>query len=54
MARLPMANCILESDVDTMEIALKKRMEELISEGRVEEAENVEDTIENLDNVPVC
>lgn len=54
MARLPMANCILESDVDTMEIALRRRMEDLISEGRVDEAESVEDTLGNLDNVSVC
>jgi len=47
-------NCLRESEVDTVEIALRKRMEDLISQGNIEQAEVVEDTISSLDRVPVC
>ena len=47
-------NCLRESEIDTIEIALRKRMEEYISQGDIEQAEAVEDTISSLDKVPVC
>ena len=47
-------NCIRESEVDTMEIALRKRMENLLSEGDIETAEVVEATIESLDKINIC
>lgn len=47
-------SCIRESQVDTIEVALKKRIEDLISEGDIEQAEAVEDTINDLDMIPVC
>ncbi len=49
-----MLSCLRESEMDTIEIALRKRMETLISEGNIEQAEAVEDTINSLDRVPVC
>ncbi len=49
-----MLNCLRESEMDTIEIALRKRMETLISEGNIEQAEAVEDAINSLDRVPVC
>lgn len=47
-------SCLKESDLDTVEVALKKRVEELISQGKISEAEAVEDTLNTLDKVPVC
>lgn len=47
-------SCLRESEIDTIEIALRKRMEELISEGELEQAEAVENTINSLDKVSVC
>jgi len=46
--------CLSESDADTIEISLRKRMETLISEGNIETAEEVEDVIERLNSVQVC
>lgn len=46
--------CLRESDIDTIEISLRQKMERLISSGDIEEAENVEETIKNLDRVPMC
>ena len=48
------ANCIRESEIDTIEIALRKRVEDLISSGDIKEAEIVEDTIKSLDDLNVC
>ena len=47
-------NCLRESEIDTIELALRKRMEEYISQGDIEQAEAVEDTINSLDKVPIC
>ena len=46
--------CVLESEIDTMEIALRKRRDELISSGNIEEADRVDITIESLDKIKVC
>ena len=46
--------CLRESEIDTIEIALRKKAEDLVSEGELEQAESVESTISNLDKVPVC
>lgn len=48
------SSCILESDIDTMEISLRRRMEDLISRGEIDEADKVSDTLSNLDNMNVC
>ncbi len=50
----PLNVCIVESDIDTMEIALRRRMENLISEGDFEGADKIGDTIRNLDKLAVC
>lgn len=47
-------NCIRESEVDTIEIALNRRMEDLLSEGDVHTAEIIEETIKSLDKVNIC
>lgn len=47
-------SCLRESEIDTIEIALKKRMEDLLSEGNIDEAEIIEDTIKSLDDIDVC
>ncbi len=47
-------NCIRESEIDTIEIALKKRKEDLISEGDVEAADLIDMTLKSLDNLNVC
>ena len=49
-----MLSCLRESEMDTIEIALRKRLEVLISEGNLEQAELVEDAIDSLDKVSVC
>lgn len=49
-----MAKCLKESDVDSIEIALKKRKAVLISEGDLETADRIEDVIRSLDHVTVC
>lgn len=46
--------CMLESDTDTIEIALRKRKEELLSVGDIEAADNIESAIRNLDEVSIC
>ncbi len=47
-------NCLRESEIDTIEIALKKRMDMLISEGDTESADLIDMTIKSLDNLNVC
>lgn len=47
-------SCLRESEIDTIEIALRHRVEDLISSGDVKEAEIIEDTIKSLDNIGVC
>lgn len=54
MADERIISCLRESDIDTIEISLRQKMERLISSGDIEEAENVEETIKNLDRVPMC
>lgn len=46
--------CLLESEADTIEIALRRRMENLISAGDIESAESVESTIGSLSRIPLC
>ena len=50
----PLRSCILESDVDTMEISLRRRMEDLISQGDIEGADKIDNTIKNLDKINIC
>lgn len=47
-------NCIRESEIDTIEIALRHRVEDLISSGDIEEAEVVEGVVKSLDDINVC
>ena len=47
-------NCLRESEMDTIEIALRHRVESLISSGDIEEAEVVEGVVKSLDGVNVC
>ena len=47
-------NCLRESEMDTIEIALRHRVEDLISNGDIEEAEVVEGVVKSLDGVSVC
>lgn len=47
-------NCIRESEIDTIEVALRRRVKDLISSGDIKEAEIIEDTIKSLDNINVC
>lgn len=54
MVDLRTVSCLRESEVDTIEMSLRKRMEEHISAGDLEAADAVEDTIKNLDKVQVC
>ncbi len=49
-----MSSCMAEANIDTAEIALRRRLEDLLSQGDLEGAEKVEEALENLDNVPVC
>lgn len=46
--------CLSESHIDTMEASLRARLEEHLSKGNIDEAESVEDTINILDDIPVC
>lgn len=48
------AECVLESDLDTMELALRKQIENYISQGDLIAAETVEEAMKSLDRVPVC
>ena len=54
MAFESMISCLRESELDTIEISLRKRLEVLISEGNIEQAELIEDAIESIDKVLVC
>ena len=47
-------NCLRESELDTIEIALRHRVEDSISSGNIKEAEIIEDVIKSLDGVNVC
>ena len=52
--QINMLSCLHESEMDTIEIALRKRMEDSISAGNIKEAEIIEDTIKSLDDINVC
>ncbi len=47
-------NCLREAEIDTIEIALRKRMEEHLSNGDIETAELIEETVKSLDKINVC
>lgn len=47
-------SCLRESEIDTIEIALKKRKEDFVSEGNIEAADLIDMTIKSLDNLNVC
>jgi len=49
-----MLSCLQESEMDAIEIALRKRRDVLISEGKTIQAGLVEDAIDSLDRVNVC
>lgn len=49
-----MIDCMTEAGLDTIEIRLRRRMEDLLSEGKIEAAEDVEEAIKHLDTVPLC
>lgn len=46
--------CLLEAEKEGIELSLRKRMEQLISEGDIESAESVEDNLKALDRVREC
>lgn len=52
--QINMLSCLQESELDTIEIALRKRMEDSIAAGNIKEAEIIEDVVKSLDNVNVC
>lgn len=52
--RKDISECLMEHELDTIESSLKKRAEEHLSSGNIDEAEAVSDTIDNLNKIPVC
>ncbi len=49
-----MIDCMTEAELDAIEITLRRRMEDLLSQGEIEKAERIEDKIESLDHVDLC
>ena len=49
-----MIDCMTEAGLDTVEIRLRRRMEDLLSEGNIEGAERIEEKIKSLDNIDLC
>lgn len=47
-------SCLLESEIDTIELELRKRKEQLLYSGDIRGADSMQDSIESLDNIPVC
>lgn len=47
-------NCILENEIDTIEDALRKKLDEHISKGDLEQADATEEAIRDLDKISVC
>ncbi len=49
-----MIDRMTEAGLDTIEIRLRQRMEDLLSEGKIKAAEDVEEAIKHLDDVSLC
>ncbi len=47
-------SCMTEAELDTIEIRLRRKMEDMLSEGKIVEAENIEEAIKSLDDVSLC
>ena len=47
-------SCLTEAELDTYEIHTRRKMEDLLSEGKIAEAEVLKEVIEGLDHVNVC
>jgi hypothetical protein len=54
MTHKNLISCLRESQLDTIEVALRKEVEDLVSEGKFDQAEIIEEKIESLNYIPVC